>query len=214
MNRKFKQDPITGHIKQSFADVSIGIPVAYALLIFGVVFLPQFRFLSQYLPLALALGVIGISASIWLNVNPNLWPKFLKFLSIVSFWTLISFRSFDYLFPNTSALIGLVIVTTVAIANTLPIWNTKITLLIRNELYSPKSQFGRFILKITFILLPLAGLIGASLQILAQHTYNKTSYTALMLGPLGWFLALLMPFATRHPISPWEYKNLKKFESE
>lgn len=183
--KKIQQDLITGHIKQSLADVLFGIPIGYLILIGMAALIPQPRLTYMFLVSLLIIGIIGISASIWLNASPNLWAKFLKFLSQTILWLIISYRSFEYFFPTLSLFILALIFLTVAYAQTLPIWKPEITSLIRNELYAPKSQIGKVSLRFTLAILPFAGFIGASLQLIIRQSYDKTSLTALILGPLG-----------------------------
>lgn len=205
--RKIQQDPVTGHIKQSTLDVILGVPIVYVLLILMAVFIPEYKPNNWYVSTLLLIGIIGIGASVWLNAFPNLLAKFLKFSSLASLWGVISYRSFAYLFPKYSLAFGILITATVIFTQVFPNQNPKITSLIRNELYTPKSKFGKYASKIAIAILPLAGCLGASVEVLSRPIHDQFAIIALILGPLGWFNALILPFATQHPASPWERKK-------
>ncbi len=34
----------------------------------------------------------------------------------------------------------------------------------------------------------------------------------LIVGPLFWFIAIVLPFSTQYPVSPWEYEKQKHIE--
>lgn len=205
--RKVQQDPVTGHIKQSTLDVLLGIPIVYVLLILMAVFIPEFKLNYWYFSALLLIGILGVGASVWLNALPNLWAKFLKFASMASLWGIISYRSFAYLLPNFSLVVGMLITATIIFTQVLPSQKPKITSLIRNEMYFPKSEFGKYASKIAIAILPIAGCLGAFIAVLSRPFYDQYSIIALILGPLGWFNALILPFATQHPASPWESRK-------
>lgn len=204
MPKKPTPDPITGHIKQPLANILILIPIAYG--VFAVVAFWAPDFSIDFFRLALLFWFIGVVSFAWLNYKPNLWSRFLSLFALVGLFTIIAIRIFSYLLPQFSIISQIIIIT----ANTLPMWNTELTQFIRGELsYNPSTSIGKLILKYSLMLLPIAGGLGASLGMFSNRFNHTIDFRLIILGPLCWFLAIILPFSFRHPISPWEHKKLK-----
>jgi len=206
MSRKSKLDPITGSTKQPWGRVFIGGLGFFGILTAMAIFLPGYS--ESYFFITLPIGIVGIIAFVWMNANPNLWIKLLGFIAIAALFTIIAIRSFNHLFPQLANVISPLIILTTVFAHTLPLWHLALTRFLRRELsFTPQTRTGKILLKIAFALLPISGFIGAAIGLFLHGGQDKISYRLLILGPLCWLLAVILPFSTQYPISPWEQKT-------
>jgi hypothetical protein len=211
--RKKKRDSVTGSIKQPLIKIILGGGSFFSAFIFLAAFLPKYS--VTYLSIALPVGIIGITSLLWLNYQPNLWAKFLGFVSIGCLYTIVAIRSFDYLLPALGNIIKILVIATVIFSYSIPLWNLQTAKFLKGELsYTPKTKIGRFVLKISLSLLPMAGFIGAAIGLSLHRDTNNLAISSLILGPLCWLLALILPFSSYEPISSWENEKLKKTESQ
>jgi len=154
-------------------------------------------------------GLMFLYASIWLNLNfANLHARFFYFLTLTIFFVIIAYRGFAALSPKYELYVGLVVIATVAISNSLPIWNPKITNGLRSELVAPKSKMGKTIFLISILAGPI---VGVFIYFFIDFTGVQNKYAAgsLFLSTLSWIMALILPFSSATPSSPWEKSEIK-----
>lgn len=201
-----KPDPITGTIRQPLGTVLIaGIPL-FGFFAGVALLFPSYS--RIYLYFTLTLGLLGVVSLIWINIRPNLWAKFLLHATLTSLFTIIAVRTFNGIFINFQGKVGFFIILTVLFFHSLPLWNIKATRFLRGELsYQPTSRLGKFMLKMSLALLPIAGLVGAIIGTFVKGDAGGIDTRLLVLAPLCWYLAILLPFSTPHAVSPWESKK-------
>jgi hypothetical protein len=193
----------TSRTKQPFGMVLIAGVLLLGIFASMAFLMPYYSQLYFYF--SLAIWAFGVIAFVWVNLKPNIWPKFLFYLSLASLFTIIAVRTFNYLLPTLKGLVSVLIISTVVFAHTLPLWNTEVTRLLRNELsFAPKTRAGKLLLRSSLALFPTAGLIGAIIGLFMQNEINKLDIRLFVLGPLCWYLAIILPFSTHTPTSPWE----------
>lgn len=205
---KDSQDPTTGHIKQFTPFVVLSAFVIAALFGWFISFVPFYSTFFTYVAILIT-SIMGVSM-IWLNTKPNLWASFIKYISISVTFSFIAFRSITYLVPDFALLVAIGIASSVLYAILMPIIDLETTKIIKSELYNPTKRFGIFVDKYIFFALGLLGIIGFALFISSGRLVDNSTIRISILGPLSWFLALLIPFSSAYPQSPWEYKRLKE----
>jgi hypothetical protein len=212
MSRKKRKDQVIGITQQP-----VGKAIANGMLFFGILasivfFFPHYS--QLYLLPSLIIGLVGVAAFVWLNLYPDLRAKFLFYVSLATLCTMAAVRIFNYLLPDLK-IIGIVIILTVVISHSLPIVSPELTRFLRGELsFAPKTWFGRFLLKGSLFLLPIAGFIGATMGLFARGDTGELDITMLIMAPILWFLAIMLPFSTSRPISPWEGKVQSRTEKK
>lgn len=153
---------------------------------------------------SLFVGLIFTCASIWFNLQPtNLHARFFYFLTLTCYFVIIAYRGFDALLPQYSPFVGLFIVATIVFAHSLPMWNLKIAIRLREELIAPKSKLGKFIYSASIALIPIIGVPVYFLVTSLGHGGHMAG-VSVILSIIFWFLALILPFSDRTPFSPWE----------
>jgi len=157
---------------------------------------------DQYLLFSVPVGVFGILSFVWLTREPNLYAKFFFQTSVSALLALFAYRSISYLFPQVSFYIEVLIISTVMLAHTLPMWNSSTAALIRDELLKPKTWVGKIFFRALLVVAPFA--VFASLLIAKA---GNAIFTASVFGVLSWFLAIGFPFSGQTPSSPWEAKE-------
>ena len=64
---------------------------------------------------------------------------------------------------------------------------------------------GKFILKISLAIIPIVGVLGASIGLYSGKLTDKKDVTVAMLGGfICWIIAFVLPFSSSQPISPWD----------
>jgi hypothetical protein len=206
---KLVQDPITGSIKQPVPRVILSAPIFFCVLVLAAIFMPFYR--EHLVMVASILGIAGTITSIWLNAKPSLILKFLNFASIAGLSGIVAIRAFEHLWPSGALLMAVLIILTVVAAHLLPIVNSNMTWFLRGELsHAPKTRIGRFLLKASLVIFPACGFIGAVIGLFLNARHGGIDIAAVIVGPLFWLLAILLPFSTAFPSSPWEPKQIPK----
>lgn len=209
MSHNLNQDPVTGSIKQSWGMVVVGAFGFFGILMFMAIFLPNYS--GFYVSVVMPIGFVGIVSFFWINAKPNLWAKLLGFVSISGLFMVIAIRAFSYILPEISSAITILIVISTVLAHLLPVLSLVATSFIRRELsFTPQTQVGKILLKISLALLPVGGFLGAGIGLFTHGKNQNINYILLLLGPICWLLAIILPFSTAYPISPWEYERNKK----
>ncbi len=159
----------------------------------------------NFLFISLFIGLIFMCVSIWFNLqSTNLYARFFYLLTLTCYFVIIAYRGLEVLLPHYLPFGGLFIVATVVFAHSLPIWNLKVTIRLREELVAPKSKLGKFIYFASIGLIPIIGVpIYFLITSLNKGGDNRIG-VSVILSILCWFLALILPFSFRTPISPWE----------
>jgi hypothetical protein len=158
--------------------------------------------------ISLVNGLMFICASIWLNLNlANLHARFFYFLTLAFYFVIIAYRGFAAIMPRYALYVGLIIIATVALSNSLPVWNPKITRRLRTELVTPKSKLGRAIFLAFILAVPAVGVFIYFFRDLLG-IQNKIVAESLILSFICWLLALILPFSNSIPSTPWEKHEL------
>lgn len=210
MNKTTRQDPVTGIRRQKLGPVLFGSIPFFGFFAFVSIVSPYYS--QVYLYLSLLFSIIGVISLVWANIKPNLWAKFLFYVSLSSIFATIAIRTFSFVFPSIKIATTIVVILTIATAHSLPAWNLRVAQLLRGELsYAPKSLLGKLMLKISLAVFPVAGFLGAILGLFLNSGNKELDMRILILAPLCWYLAILLPFSTHYPSSPWEStkKNLR-----
>ena len=203
MSKKIVQDSVTGSIKQPLGRLVLGGSIFFGVLASMAIFMPTFA--KGIVPVASLMGITGLVSMVGLNYRSNLYLKFIGFVSLALLCTIIAIRSFVYLWPSASLMTSGVISFSVLIVHLLPIINSDFTWFLRGELsYKPKTGIGRIFQKKALAVLPLAGFIGGAIGLLMNGKGSELDISVIIVGPLCWFLALILPFSTTHQVSPWE----------
>lgn len=204
MSRKYQQDPKTGLVRQPLSNIIFGGVFFFVISVMTSMIHPYFSRDSLYL--SIPMGILGFGSLIWINLRPNLHARFFLNIGIASLWMLVAFRAFGNLLPQFSFWAGAMIFATTIFAHTLPMWNSSAAQFIRDELSAPKTRIGKIIFRASLLLIPIAGVLGATAASIL-HPGDKSKGLSFILAGLGWFLAVVLPFAYRFPSSPWEGKE-------
>jgi hypothetical protein len=202
MARKQNQDPITGSVKQPFALAVFGPAILFGLLVFAASNIPYYSLF--YLLISLPFGLFMAGTMLWMNFFPSLWAKMLISISWSGLWGIVSVRAFVFLFPEGAGILSILIPGTIIFAYLLPVWKPELASFLRTELsFSPKTKGGQMILKYSLFLLPIAGTLGGVVGLFYRRLYGPI-LLELFLAPISWLLAVMVPFASQKPITPWE----------
>lgn len=204
MTSKHKQDPKTGLIRQPLSQVILG-GVFFFLVLAGVAAIHP-HFSSFYMYISIPVGLLGFTSLIWINIRPNLYARFLLNLGISGLCVMIAFRAFGNLLPQFSFWGGAFIMSTTIFAHTLPLWSPSWASFVRDELSAPKTKPGKIVFRVSLLLFPFVGVLGALLEAILQRE-GKSKSLSLIFLMIFWFLAIGLPFAYRFPSSPWEGKR-------
>jgi hypothetical protein len=198
------QDPVTGVVKQSLSRVILGGIFVFVILIVTLTIFPYYS--RYYLYISIPVGIFGFISLIWINVRPNLYARFFLNVCISVLSMVIGFRSFANLLPQFSFLGSVLIVITVTLAHTLPIWNGTLANIIREELSAPKTKLGKLVFKFSLAFIPFVGILCAMTESLLYRE-NKSAGLSFILVFLSLLVATILPYAYRFPSSPWEIKE-------
>lgn len=204
MNHKLQQDSETGWIRQPPAGSCLAGAAIFLMLTLFSILLPYFS--GQHIYFAIFSGALGFISFLWLNLRPNLYARFFLNTALASLFGLIAVRSFIFLFPTYSVFVGVLIIVTVAFAHALPMWNVRLARFLRDEISSPKTNLGKRIFRGSLLVAPIVGILSAAVALFLLRG-GKSAAISLLLGFLGWFIALLLPFIYQFPSSPWEDKE-------
>jgi len=161
-----------------------------------------------YFYLALPFGIAGAFALTWTNSFPNLRRKMMVIIAGISLSCIsgiISYRAFSYLIPEIAWLFLLLIPGTIIGAYTMYLWNPELRRLLQEELsFAPKTKAGRQLLKYTLFLFPIAGALRAGIATVSRRSFGGPTFMELILGPLCWFIAIVITFSRIEPKIVWE----------
>jgi hypothetical protein len=158
-----------------------------------------------FLYVSLCVGLIFICVSIWFSLHStNLYARFFYFLTLTCYFVIIAYRGLEVLLPHYLPFGGLFIIATIVFAHSLPMWNLKVTIRLREELFAPKSKLGKFIYSASIGFIPVIGMFIYFLITSLNKGGNNRMGISVILSILFWFIALILPFSFRTPLSPWE----------
>jgi hypothetical protein len=199
-----KYDPVTGIVRQPIYRILIVGFLFFGVLAFGVTIFPAYS--ADYMYASVIVGGIGLAGLVWIHLNPNLYARFFINIGISGLSTMIAWRAFGYLFPNMAQFGKLLIFTIVLLAHVLPMWMPGQANVIRNELVAPKTKIGKAMHNLFVLLIPIAGILSASVTMFLSRN-NKTASLSALLLLIFLFIATIMPYSIRFPSSPWESKR-------
>ncbi len=192
-----KFDPITGSIQQPFWRMIIAVPIYFGILGYLIGSFPEK--ISNWQDAGNGLAVLGFLISFWMNYRPSLLAKTLLYVCMALMFSMISIRSFGYIFPSQKLIWEITIVTSVVTSFLSPVFNQSFTSNLKDKISSPKNLLVKKLLLAFSFLGPLAGVTGTFFGLISSRN-NMTTVQAVFLGLLSWVLAVSLPFSTSYPL--------------
>jgi len=204
MPRKYKQRTETDLDKRPLVEVVFGGAFIFTVFIMMTIILPHYA--GYYLYISIPVGIFGYASLIWINIRPNLLARLFINISIAVFWAIIAFRALEHLLPQFSLYGGVIIVIIGIFAYAFPIWNPSIANFIRGEMFAPKTKLGKFFFRVSLVLLPVAGIVGAMTETFL-HRANKPEILSAILLFLGLLIIIGLPFSYQYPSFRWKTRD-------
>jgi hypothetical protein len=202
---KAKRDSVNGGSAKHPLMMVLTVGLFFFML-FILIILIYSDFSKPYFYSSMFLGIVGVVSFVWLQLRPGLYARFFAISCLSGLSLLIACLAFGNLFPNIASL-GIMILTIVVLFfHALPIWSATSANFVRRELSGPKTKFGRVLYKLVMLSVPIVSIAGAILGRIF-HGSNKISSVMFLLIFLP--LAIIIPYGSPSPSSPWEHNDLK-----
>ncbi len=162
---------------------------------------------ERYLFFSIPVGILGFLSMVQWIRNPNSRMNDLLSISGSSLIALLAYRSMNYVFPQLSVFVEVLMLLSFLVVHTLRFWSMSTAIMISDELYAPKTIIGKIVFRILLITAPLAP-VASSLLGGAAVNRNKTSI--LVVGLICLYLAYSIPFLGLSSYSKNSAKPQKK----
>jgi hypothetical protein len=160
---------------------------------------------NRYFLFSVPLGAVSFISGIWAIKAPNPVVKVWFSIAGSALLALLAYRSLVFVAPALTTAIAILMIAVFGAVHSLPVWSSRAASLVSDELYEPKTWFGKVILRAIFFLAPFAVIGGVSLGRVAAASDNK--FLILIMGILFGGVAYSIPFIDR---SRYSTKRMSK----